>query len=106
MENTFSVIPQGKPTLIVLSSLCMSRGLLQLENITYGIEPLESSATFEHMIYQIKNNKIDYSPLKENINRQHESPSYRILVNPEVSLAFVCATHMEILRLDTLGQQR
>lgn len=70
----------------------MSRGLLQLENITYGIEPLESSATFEHMIYQVKNNKIDYSPLKETVTPQHESPSYRIIVKPEVSLAFICAT--------------
>lgn len=92
MENAFSVFPQGKPILIVLSSLCTSRGLLQLENITYGIEPLESSATFEHMIYQVKNNKIDYSPLKETVTSQHESLSYRILVKPEVSIAFICAT--------------
>nr|XP_048312350.1 A disintegrin and metallopeptidase domain 3-like isoform X2 [Myodes glareolus] len=73
-------IPASTVTLSTCSGL---RGLLQLENNTYGIEPLESSATFEHMIYQIKNNKIDYSPLKENVNPQHESPSYRILVNPE-----------------------
>ncbi|XP_051037999.1 A disintegrin and metallopeptidase domain 3 [Phodopus roborovskii] len=73
-------IPASTVTLSICSGL---RGLLQLENITYGIEPLESSATFEHMIYQIKNNKIDYSPLKENLNPQHESQSYRILVKPE-----------------------
>ncbi|KAL6039019.1 hypothetical protein STEG23_007149, partial [Scotinomys teguina] len=72
------------PASIVTLSTCSGlRGLLQLENITYGIEPLETSATFEHIIYQIKNNKIDYSPLKENLNPQHESQSYRILVKPE-----------------------
>ncbi|XP_027251194.1 A disintegrin and metallopeptidase domain 3-like [Cricetulus griseus] len=73
-------IPASTVTLSTCSGL---RGLLQLENITYGIEPLESSATFEHMIYQIKNNNIDYSPLRENLNSQHESQSYRILVKPE-----------------------
>uniref|UniRef100_A0A8C8VW39 Peptidase M12B domain-containing protein n=1 Tax=Peromyscus maniculatus bairdii TaxID=230844 RepID=A0A8C8VW39_PERMB len=73
-------IPASTVTVSTCSGL---RGLLQLENITYGIEPLQSSATFEHIIYQIKNNKIDYSPLKENLNLQHESQSYRILVKPE-----------------------
>ncbi|XP_052608803.1 A disintegrin and metallopeptidase domain 3-like [Peromyscus californicus insignis] len=73
-------IPASTVTLSTCSGL---RGLLQLENITYGIEPLQSLATFEHIIYQIKNNKIDYSPLKENLNLQHESQSYRILVKPE-----------------------
>ncbi|EGV94682.1 Disintegrin and metalloproteinase domain-containing protein 18 [Cricetulus griseus] len=73
-------IPASTVTLSTCSGL---RGLLQLENITYGIEPLESSATFEHMIYQIKNNNIDYSPLRDNLNSQHESQSYRILVKPE-----------------------
>nr|CAA45534.1 Cyritestin [Mus musculus] len=74
-------IPVSTVTLSTCSGL---RGLLQLENITYGIEPLESSATFEHILYEIKNNKIDYSPLKENFaNSEQESQSYRILVKPE-----------------------
>ncbi|KAL1773249.1 disintegrin and metalloproteinase domain-containing protein 18, partial [Sigmodon hispidus] len=78
-----SEIPASVVTLSTCSGL---RGLLQLENITYGIEPLESSANFEHIIYQIKNNKIDYSPLEENIHSQHESQSYRILVKPEKAM--------------------
>ncbi|XP_052018832.1 A disintegrin and metallopeptidase domain 3 [Apodemus sylvaticus] len=74
-------IPASTATLSTCSGL---RGLLQLENITYGIEPLESSATFEHILYEIKNNEINYSPLKENYtNLQEESQSYRILVKPE-----------------------
>ncbi|GAB1293055.1 A disintegrin and metallopeptidase domain 3 [Apodemus speciosus] len=74
-------IPASTATLSTCSGL---RGLLQLENITYGIEPLESSANFEHILYEIKNNEINYSPLKENYtNLQQESQSYRILVKPE-----------------------
>lgn len=36
---------------------CLSefRGFLQFENISYRIEPLESSAKFEHIVYQVKN---------------------------------------------------
>jgi disintegrin and metalloproteinase domain-containing protein 18 len=59
---------------------------LQLENSSYGIEPLESSATYEHMFYEVKNNKIDYSPLKEHYPKLDQS--YRILVKPEVSNHF------------------
>ncbi|XP_028624130.1 A disintegrin and metallopeptidase domain 3-like [Grammomys surdaster] len=74
-------IPASTVTVSTCSGL---RGLLQLENITYGIEPLESSATFEHILYEIKNNEIDYSPLKENhTNSEQENQSYRILVKPE-----------------------
>ncbi|XP_073920715.1 A disintegrin and metallopeptidase domain 3-like [Castor canadensis] len=71
-------IPRSVVTLSTCSGL---RGLLQLENSSYGIEPLESSATYEHMFYEVKNNKIDYSPLKEHYPKLDQS--YRILVKPE-----------------------
>lgn len=47
---------------------CLSefRGFLQFENITYGIEPLESSARFEHIVYQVKNGN---STLAKNYSR-------------------------------------
>lgn len=32
----------------------MCRGILQFENVSYGIEPLEPSIGFEHVIYQVK----------------------------------------------------
>lgn len=47
---------------------CLSefRGFLQFENITYRIEPLESSARFEHIVYQVKNGN---STLAKNYSR-------------------------------------
>lgn len=81
------------------------RGLLQLENVTYGIEPLESSTTLEHILYEIQNHKIDYFPLKENYtNSQDESGSYRILVKPLVSLTSSCTTYIQILRFGYTGE--
>ncbi|KAL6039018.1 hypothetical protein STEG23_007148, partial [Scotinomys teguina] len=44
--------PNSTVTLNICSGL---RGFLQFENISYGIEPLESSARFEHIVYQVKN---------------------------------------------------
>jgi hypothetical protein len=43
--------------LFYLYSSLTCRGLLQFGNVTYGIEPLESSIGFEHVIYQVKNKK-------------------------------------------------
>ncbi|VTJ78570.1 Hypothetical predicted protein, partial [Marmota monax] len=41
-------------------------GFLQFENISYGIEPLESSARFEHIIYQVKNGNPDVLTFADN----------------------------------------
>uniref|UniRef100_H0WR93 ADAM metallopeptidase domain 18 n=1 Tax=Otolemur garnettii TaxID=30611 RepID=H0WR93_OTOGA len=55
------------PNSFVTLSICSGlRGFLQLENISYGIEPLESSAKFEHIIYQVKNDNLNVSVLAEN----------------------------------------
>ncbi|XP_054556878.1 disintegrin and metalloproteinase domain-containing protein 2 isoform X2 [Talpa occidentalis] len=46
---------EGYPNSMVIISTCTGlRGLLQFENVSYGIEPLEPSIGFEHVIYQIK----------------------------------------------------
>nr|XP_044606972.1 disintegrin and metalloproteinase domain-containing protein 18-like isoform X1 [Equus asinus] len=55
--------PNSVATLSICSGL---RGFLQFENISYGIEPLESSARFEHIIYQVKNDNPDIPMLSEN----------------------------------------
>uniref|UniRef100_A0A8C9K0S7 Peptidase M12B domain-containing protein n=1 Tax=Panthera tigris altaica TaxID=74533 RepID=A0A8C9K0S7_PANTA len=76
-------VPKSVVTLSTCSGL---RGLLQLDNVSYGIEPLESAAAYEHMLYQIKNNKIEFLPLQENYpTTQVVDQSYRILVKSEVS---------------------
>ncbi|XP_062995543.1 disintegrin and metalloproteinase domain-containing protein 2-like [Elgaria multicarinata webbii] len=54
---------EGFPNSVAILSTCSGlRGLLQFENVSYGIEHLESSSTFEHLIYQINNKNIK-SPL-------------------------------------------
>ncbi|XP_043310527.1 A disintegrin and metallopeptidase domain 3-like isoform X4 [Cervus canadensis] len=71
-------IPNSVVTLSTCSGL---RGLLQFENVSYGIEPLESSTTFEHVIYLIRDKKSDFSPITENNSTtQFADQSYKILV--------------------------
>nr|XP_036864389.1 disintegrin and metalloproteinase domain-containing protein 18 isoform X4 [Manis javanica] len=62
-QGYVSNFPYSAATLSICSGL---RGFLQFENITYGIEPLESSARFEHIIYQVKNGNPDIPMLAEN----------------------------------------
>uniref|UniRef100_A0A8C7AQV7 A disintegrin and metallopeptidase domain 3-like n=1 Tax=Neovison vison TaxID=452646 RepID=A0A8C7AQV7_NEOVI len=75
-------VPKSAVTLSICSGL---RGSLQLENVSYGIEPLESTTVYEHMLYQINNDKNDFSPSKENFLMPHlVQKSYKILVKSKV----------------------
>ncbi|XP_029806102.1 A disintegrin and metallopeptidase domain 3-like [Suricata suricatta] len=74
-------VPKSVVTLSTCSGL---RGLLQLESVSYGLEPLESAAAYEHILYQIKKTKVDFSPLQENYpTAQVVDQSYQILVKSE-----------------------
>nr|KAF6427072.1 ADAM metallopeptidase domain 2 [Rousettus aegyptiacus] len=47
---------EGYPNSMAILSTCtgLRLGILQFENVSYGIEPLEPSIGFEHVIYQVK----------------------------------------------------
>ncbi|XP_061485585.1 disintegrin and metalloproteinase domain-containing protein 20-like [Rhineura floridana] len=51
----YSGFVQGKPHSLVTLSTCSGglRGLLQLKNETYEIEPVQASATFQHVVYRL-----------------------------------------------------
>ncbi|XP_060038136.1 disintegrin and metalloproteinase domain-containing protein 2-like isoform X1 [Erinaceus europaeus] len=57
---------EGYPNSMVIISTCTGlRGLLQFENVTYGIEPLEPSIGFEHVIYKVKHKNAGISLYSE-----------------------------------------
>ncbi|XP_037597384.1 disintegrin and metalloproteinase domain-containing protein 2 isoform X3 [Cebus imitator] len=69
---------EGYPKSVVMVSTCTGlRGLLQFENVSYGIEPLESSVGFEHVIYQVKHKKADVSLYTEKDIESRDLP-YKI----------------------------
>ncbi|XP_007933257.1 disintegrin and metalloproteinase domain-containing protein 2-like [Orycteropus afer afer] len=48
-------------SVVTISTCSGLRGLIQFESISYGIEPLQTSARFEHVIYPVKNKNTSYS---------------------------------------------
>ncbi|XP_042329032.1 disintegrin and metalloproteinase domain-containing protein 2-like isoform X2 [Sceloporus undulatus] len=53
-------------SLVMLNTCSGLSGLLQLENISYGIEPVESASGFQHLIYQMQYNDADLHVSKHN----------------------------------------
>ncbi|XP_074419527.1 disintegrin and metalloproteinase domain-containing protein 2-like [Larus michahellis] len=54
----YSGYVEGFPSSAVTLSTCSGlRGLLQFENVSYGIEPLGHSPAFEHFVYRVRNEK-------------------------------------------------
>ncbi|XP_069924676.1 disintegrin and metalloproteinase domain-containing protein 32-like isoform X3 [Oryctolagus cuniculus] len=53
---------EGYPNSIVTLSTCSGlRGILQFENVSYGIEPLESTVQFQHILYKLGNDNKELS---------------------------------------------
>ncbi|VFV42192.1 disintegrin and metalloproteinase [Lynx pardinus] len=69
---------EGYPNSMVTISTCTGlRGLLQFENVSYGIEPLEPSIGFEHVIYEVKHKHKGVSLYAEKGIESREMP-YKI----------------------------
>ncbi|XP_059537205.1 disintegrin and metalloproteinase domain-containing protein 5-like [Myotis daubentonii] len=73
----------GIPNSLVSLSTCSGlRGILQLKNISYGIEPMEVASGFMHMIYEDKNYHTNISLLGisdiYNSNYQYRKSSERV----------------------------
>ncbi|XP_076705393.1 disintegrin and metalloproteinase domain-containing protein 21 [Callospermophilus lateralis] len=55
---------EGAPESLVVFSACFGgfRGVLQINDLTYEIEPIRHSATFEHLVYRLHSNETQFSP--------------------------------------------
>ncbi|EPY82294.1 hypothetical protein CB1_000667004 [Camelus ferus] len=70
---SYKIVIEGKTYTVNL----MQKGLLQFENVSYGIEPLEPSIGFEHVIYQVKHRNAGISLYAEKETESREMP-YKI----------------------------
>ncbi|XP_036605892.1 disintegrin and metalloproteinase domain-containing protein 32-like [Trichosurus vulpecula] len=70
----------GLPNSVVTLHACSGlRGLLQFENVTYGIEPLGSSGGFQHLIYRLRSENTNLAVLAENNTQvESEDPEYKV----------------------------
>ncbi|XP_020138330.2 disintegrin and metalloproteinase domain-containing protein 2 isoform X1 [Microcebus murinus] len=83
-------------SMVILSTCNGIRGILQFENISYGIEPLESSIGFEHVIYRVnlKNADIALYAIKDIESRDM---SYKIKsIEPQPDLSQYIEMHVVV----------
>ncbi|XP_058146113.1 disintegrin and metalloproteinase domain-containing protein 32 isoform X3 [Dasypus novemcinctus] len=58
---------EGYPNSVATLSTCSGlRGILQFENVSYGIEPLESAVDFQHVLYKLRNENNEFPIFTEN----------------------------------------
>uniref|UniRef100_A0A2K6E9N2 ADAM metallopeptidase domain 32 n=1 Tax=Macaca nemestrina TaxID=9545 RepID=A0A2K6E9N2_MACNE len=66
---------EGYPDSMVTLSTCSGlRGILQFENVSYAIEPLESAVEFQHVLYKLGNEDNDIAIFSENNRSLEEHP--------------------------------
>ncbi|XP_007933253.2 disintegrin and metalloproteinase domain-containing protein 5-like [Orycteropus afer afer] len=67
MDCNYQGYVAGFPNSLVTLNTCSGlRGILQFENISYGIEPMEAISGFVHLIYEEKNENINIPLLGNN----------------------------------------
>ncbi|XP_027721070.1 disintegrin and metalloproteinase domain-containing protein 32-like [Vombatus ursinus] len=74
----------GFPNSVVTLHACSGlRGLLQFENVTYGVEPVGPTGGFQHLIYRLRNENTDLAVLAEN-NTHMESEDLEYIADTSV----------------------
>uniref|UniRef100_A0A667GD08 ADAM metallopeptidase domain 32 n=1 Tax=Lynx canadensis TaxID=61383 RepID=A0A667GD08_LYNCA len=74
---------EGYPNSVVTLSTCTGlRGILQFENVSYGIEPLESVVEFQHLIYKLRDGNNEFAALtKDNRDIEQNPVDYNIIIS-------------------------
>nr|XP_044986510.1 disintegrin and metalloproteinase domain-containing protein 32 [Jaculus jaculus] len=80
---------EGYPNSVVTISTCSGlRGTLQFEDVSYGIQPLESSVKFQHVIYKSGNENNELESLDKNsrsLENQQVNSEIFVNENPKLS---------------------
>uniref|UniRef100_A0A8C0QK04 ADAM metallopeptidase domain 9 n=1 Tax=Canis lupus familiaris TaxID=9615 RepID=A0A8C0QK04_CANLF len=85
---------EGYPNSVVTLSTCSGlRGILQFENVSYGIEPLESAVEYQHLLYKLRNENTEISGIEE-----QNKVDYNIFVSekPESAVPDLIPLYLEI----------
>ncbi|XP_004441239.1 PREDICTED: disintegrin and metalloproteinase domain-containing protein 2 [Ceratotherium simum simum] len=88
---------EGYPNSVVIVSTCTGlRGILQFENVSYGIEPLEPSIGFEHVIYQVKHKDAGVSLYAEKDIESREVPYKIQSIKPLAEFSWYIEMHLVV----------
>lgn len=67
--------------------------MLQLENVSYGIEPLEVEVEFQHLLYKLKNENNVFAVHNENSRGLEQKPmDYSISISEKVCCVWFITT--------------
>ncbi|XP_066093600.1 disintegrin and metalloproteinase domain-containing protein 32 [Saccopteryx bilineata] len=91
---------EGYPNSVVVLSTCSGlSGILQFENASYGIEPLEAEVEFQHILYKIRNANSEFAVhTGDNRGIRQKSMDYNILINEksESAAPYLIPLYLEI----------
>ncbi|XP_049560236.1 disintegrin and metalloproteinase domain-containing protein 32 isoform X9 [Orcinus orca] len=82
-----------------LSTCSGLRGILQFENFSYGIEPLESAVEFQHLLYKLGNENNEFAVLIENNQDTEQNPmDYNVFISekPESAVPDLIPLYLEM----------
>ncbi|XP_032324546.1 disintegrin and metalloproteinase domain-containing protein 32 [Camelus ferus] len=85
-------------SVVALSTCSGLRGILQFENVSYGIEPLESAVEFQHLLYKLRNEN-EFPFLTENNQDTEQNPmDYTVFINekPESTVSDLIPLYLEM----------
>lgn len=73
---------------------------MQFENVSYGIEPLESAFEFQHLLYKLGNEKNEFAVLTENNQDTEQNPmDHYIFIGEKVSCVCFITLSRQLLFL-------
>uniref|UniRef100_A0A8D1KC28 ADAM metallopeptidase domain 32 n=1 Tax=Sus scrofa TaxID=9823 RepID=A0A8D1KC28_PIG len=86
-------------SLVTLTTCSGLRGILQFENVSYGIEPLETAVEFQHLLYKLGHENNEFAGLTKDNRDTEETPvdsSIFISEKPESSVADLIPLYLEM----------
>ncbi|XP_012580232.1 PREDICTED: disintegrin and metalloproteinase domain-containing protein 32 [Condylura cristata] len=91
---------EGYPNSVATLNTCSGlRGILQFENASYVIEPLESEVEFQHLLYKLRNENNDSAILTLNDQGMEQNPmDYNIFISgkPEPAVSDLTPLYLEM----------
>ncbi|XP_060038280.1 disintegrin and metalloproteinase domain-containing protein 5-like isoform X2 [Erinaceus europaeus] len=98
MDCNYNGYISGFPNSLVSLNICSGlRGVIQLRNISYGIEPMEAVSGFTHIIYEEKSDHTDFHLLGKNVTYYDGNIEYKSRANTErIGLSSLFLRHLEV----------
>uniref|UniRef100_A0A8C3YEF1 ADAM metallopeptidase domain 32 n=1 Tax=Catagonus wagneri TaxID=51154 RepID=A0A8C3YEF1_9CETA len=86
-------------SLVTLTTCSGLRGILQFDNVSYGIEPMEAAVEFQHLLYKLGDENNEFAGLTKDNQDTEETPmDYGIFISekPESAVSDLFPLYLEM----------